>query len=146
MAAAISDYRPKKIQSKKFRRTTSGISIDLEPTLDILTEIASQKVSTGDHRILVGFAAETGDPVPQARIKLQQKGLDLIVANDITLDGAGFDSDTNIVTLLDRNGQMKNLSRLPKLQVAEHILDHVYELLKKNTERLPKKLGLQEQA
>lgn len=146
MAAAISDYRPKEIQSKKFRRTTSGVSLDLEPTSDIIAEVASQKVSTGDHRILVSFAAETGDPVPQARIKLQQKGLDLIVANDITLDGAGFDSDTNIVTLLDRNGQMKNLSRLPKLQVAEHILDHVCELLKKNTERLPKKLGLQEQA
>ena len=139
MVAAVSDFRPKETQSKKIRRKASDINLELEPTIDILTEVASQKVATGDRRVLVGFAAESGDPVPRARIKLQQKGLDLIVANDITLEGSGFDSDTNIVTLLDRNGRMENLSRLPKLQVAEHILNRICELLRENPESLPKK-------
>jgi phosphopantothenoylcysteine decarboxylase / phosphopantothenate---cysteine ligase len=145
MAAAVSDYRPKEIQSKKIRRKASDINLELEPTIDILAEIASQKATTGDRRLLVGFAAESGDPVSQAKIKLQQKGLDLIIANNITLEGAGFDSDTNIVTILNRNGRMESLTRLPKLQVAEHILDHICELLRKNPESLPKKLEIQEQ-
>jgi phosphopantothenoylcysteine decarboxylase / phosphopantothenate---cysteine ligase len=145
MAAAVSDYRPIGIQSKKIRRQGNSIRLDLEPTLDILTEAASQKMTMGDRRILVGFAAESGDPVPQARIKLKQKGLDLIVANDIALEGAGFDSDTNIVTLLDRNGRTESLARLPKLQVAEHILNRVCELLRQNPESLPNKIRIQEQ-
>src|SRR3990172_1757874 len=131
MAAAVSDYRPKGFQSQKIKKSAVSFSLDLEPTPDILTEAASHQASMKGHGILVGFAAETGDPVPKAKAKLRQKGMDLIVANDVTQEGSGFDSDTNIVTLIDRTGRNETLPKLPKLEVAERILDYIRELLRK---------------
>ena len=123
-AAAAADYRPKKRAAEKIRKRGEELSLVLEPTEDILSEIARQK---GD-RIVVGFAAETNDPVAHARAKLQSKKLDFIVANDVSLDGSGFDSDYNTVTILSRSGLERRLPRLPKLQVAQELLDEIVRL------------------
>ena len=132
MAAAVSDFRPKELYSEKIKKTRGEYRLDLEPTPDILKEIGFQEDPLGVRRLLVGFAAESGNPIPQAIVKLEQKGLDLIVANDISLEGAGFDSDTNIVTLIDRTGWTQSLPQQPKLQVAEHILNRIRDLLKRD--------------
>lgn len=97
----------------------------LEATPDILAEVGKRKGA----RILVGFAAETEDLVANARKKLQRKHLDLMVANDVSQAGAGFDCDTNLVKILDAQGGVEELPLLPKRAVAERILDHVAALL-----------------
>jgi phosphopantothenoylcysteine decarboxylase/phosphopantothenate--cysteine ligase len=92
--------------------------LELEPNQDILATIPPQKGG----RTFVGFAAETGDPLPEARRKLTDKGLDLIVANDVSLPGSGFAVDTNLVTLVARNGDPETLPLLDKRAVADHIV------------------------
>ena len=132
-AAAVADYRPQKQSAQKIRSKAKEFSIALEPTVDILAEIAKHK----DGRILVGFAAETpassGTPGSDdlrnsAREKLDAKCLDLIVANDVTLEGSGFDSDYNTVVILGRNGLERQLPRLRKIDVANEILNEVVTL------------------
>ncbi|MBI4464845.1 MAG: bifunctional phosphopantothenoylcysteine decarboxylase/phosphopantothenate--cysteine ligase CoaBC [Acidobacteria bacterium] len=123
-AAAVADYRPQKQESRKIRRSGKELTLVLEPTEDILSAIVSQK---GD-RIVVGFAAETENLVANARAKLQAKKLDLIVANDVSLDGNGFDSDYNQVLILGRAGLERHLPRLPKVQVAHEILNEIVQL------------------
>ena len=100
------------------------LTLELEPTPDILAELGREKGT----RILVGFAAETDRVADNARAKLSRKGADMIVANDVTQEGAGFDTDTNIVTLFLRDGREIPLPKLTKLDVANRILDHVLEL------------------
>jgi phosphopantothenoylcysteine decarboxylase/phosphopantothenate--cysteine ligase len=124
MAAAVADYRPAKPSAQKIKRGTAPLTLELESTPDILAEIASQKGS----RILVGFAAETSDVLENARAKLLRKGADLVVANDVTQEGAGFDVDTNIVTLLRRDGAQLDLARMSKLDLAARLLDEVVSL------------------
>jgi phosphopantothenoylcysteine decarboxylase/phosphopantothenate--cysteine ligase len=124
MAAAVSDYRPVVQREKKIKRGSGGLTVELEPTPDILADIARDKRS----RIHIGFAAETDRVAENARRKLESKKADVIVANDVTSAGAGFDSDTNIVTLYTRTGAEEALPRLPKLDVAHRILDRVVEL------------------
>jgi phosphopantothenoylcysteine decarboxylase/phosphopantothenate--cysteine ligase len=120
----VADYRPVAPQSKKMKRGNSHITLELESTPDILADVARNK---GD-RILVGFAAET-DHVPEhARAKLESKQADLIVANDVTAEGAGFDHDTNVITLYSRDGSEKAFPRMPKIDAAHRILDQVGEL------------------
>ncbi len=128
MAAAVSDYRPAAAQSQKFKRTGERLTLDLEPTPDILAELGRDPVQENRHRVLVGFAAETDRVAENARRKLANKGADMIVANDVTQEGAGFDGDTNIVTLFLRDGQEIPLPKLTKFEVANHILDHVLEI------------------
>jgi len=127
-AAAVADYRPQQRSERKIRSQSRELSLALEPTEDILAEIAAQKGS----RILVGFAAETpGDQEnmrDSARAKLEAKRLDLIVANDVTLEDSGFDSDYNTVLLLGRNGLERRLPRLRKIDVANEILNEVVSL------------------
>jgi phosphopantothenoylcysteine decarboxylase/phosphopantothenate--cysteine ligase len=125
MTAAVSDYRPRSFREQKIRRTDRSFALTLEPTKDILAELSSPKFPGAAGRILVGFAAEAGDPLPQAIVKLRKKRLDLIVANDVTREGAGFDSETNIVTLMDRTGGREDLPKLSKREVAERILDRI---------------------
>lgn len=120
-AAAVADYRPVTPRPKKIKRGTGRLTLELEPTPDILADVARQK----GERIVVGFAAETEDVAAHARAKLAAKGADLIVANDVTQEGAGFDSETNIVTLLGRDGREVVLPRLTKLEVADRVLDEV---------------------
>ncbi|HXQ26648.1 MAG TPA: bifunctional phosphopantothenoylcysteine decarboxylase/phosphopantothenate--cysteine ligase CoaBC [Candidatus Acidoferrales bacterium] len=124
MAAAVSDYRPAAAQSQKLKRGDERLTLELEPTPDILAELGREKGS----RILVGFAAETDRVAENARGKLARKGADMIVANDVTQEGAGFDTDTNIVTLFLRDGREVPLPKLSKFDVANRILDHVLQI------------------
>ncbi|MFO7773637.1 MAG: bifunctional phosphopantothenoylcysteine decarboxylase/phosphopantothenate--cysteine ligase CoaBC [Dehalococcoidia bacterium] len=122
MAAAVSDYRPTRIAEEKMKKTEAGLTLELECTPDILGSVK------GDF-IKVGFAAESSNLVENARQKLQQKGLDLIVANDITASDSGFGADTNRVTIIDREGRIDDLPLVPKREVAERVLDRITELL-----------------
>ena len=124
MAAAVADYRPVAPHSKKMKRTENHISLELESTPDILADVARGKGA----RIVVGFAAETGDVVVHARAKLEAKQADLIVANDVTAEGAGFDHDTNVITLYARDGSEQAFPRMPKIDAAQRILDRLLAL------------------
>ncbi|MBM4341037.1 MAG: bifunctional phosphopantothenoylcysteine decarboxylase/phosphopantothenate--cysteine ligase CoaBC [Deltaproteobacteria bacterium] len=126
-AAAVSDYRPKEVSQKKLKKTASSVSLEMERTRDILGEIGKKK----GKRILVGFAAETEDLVSNARKKLKDKHLDLIVVNDVTKPGAGFASETNQVKFLYPSGEVKDLPMMSKEEVAQVILDEVSGLLKR---------------
>ncbi len=123
-AAAVSDYRPARSADSKVKKRGEPLTLDLLPNPDILREIGAQK----GLRILVGFAAETGDLVRQAERKLKEKHLDLIVANDVTRAGAGFAHDTNVVVIVDFHGNIEELPLLPKRQVARLIFDRVVRI------------------
>jgi phosphopantothenoylcysteine decarboxylase/phosphopantothenate--cysteine ligase len=125
-AAAVSDYRPKVTSEKKIKKGSSDYILALERTKDILEELGKKK----GNRILVGFAAETEDVVANAKKKLLEKNLDLIVVNDVTKPGAGFGSDTNQVKILYPSGQVKDLPLMTKEEVSQFILDDVAKLLK----------------
>jgi phosphopantothenoylcysteine decarboxylase/phosphopantothenate--cysteine ligase len=126
MAAAVSDYRPAAQQDKKLKRGEGSFTLELEPTPDILAELGGERHS----QILVGFAAETNAVSDNARGKLARKRADMIVANDVTQEGAGFDIDTNIVTLYLRDGREIPLPKMTKFEVANQILDRVLEIQK----------------
>ncbi len=130
MAAAVSDYRTQKTAAEKIKKVSEKMSLDLERNPDILLEAGKQK----GRRFIVGFAAETEDLVENARRKLEAKNLDLIVANDVTVPGAGFAGDTNIVKLLSRSGGVEELPLMTKEELAEEILNRV-KLLKKSPPR-----------
>ena len=123
-AAAVADYRPVKKRDTKMKRDDQPLTISLEPTPDILAEVARDK---GD-KLIVGFAAETNNVAANARKKLAAKNADLIVANDVTAEGAGFDQDTNIVTLFARDGRDLPLPKMTKADVAQRVLDEVLRL------------------
>jgi phosphopantothenoylcysteine decarboxylase / phosphopantothenate---cysteine ligase len=124
LAAAVADYRPVEKLNSKIKRNKEPLTLSLEPTPDILASVAQNK---GD-RLVVGFAAETDHVAENARKKLAAKNADLIVANDVTAEGAGFDHDTNIVTLFARDGRDLPLPRMSKSEVAQRILDEVVRL------------------
>jgi len=128
MAAAVADYRPAAAQQQKIKRGEGRITLDLEPNPDILAELGREPANKSGRPILVGFAAETTARADNARSKLARKGADMIVANDVTQEGAGFDTDTNIVTLFTRDGRELPLPKLPKFEVANRILDRILEL------------------
>jgi phosphopantothenoylcysteine decarboxylase/phosphopantothenate--cysteine ligase len=128
MAAAVADYRPAPVQQTKMKRGEGNMTLELEPTPDILAELAREKGS----RILVGFAAETERLAENSRAKLERKGADMIVANDVTQEGAGFDTDTNIVTLYFRGGREIALAKMSKFDVANRVLDQVLEIQKQS--------------
>lgn len=130
-AAAVADYRPKRVADRKIKKDETVPEVTLESTPDILAEVGKRK----ERRVLVGFAAETDDLVANARKKLQRKNLDLMVANDVRQPGAGFDSDTNVVKIVDPRGGVEELPLLPKRAVADRILDRVVKLLKKRGQR-----------
>jgi phosphopantothenoylcysteine decarboxylase/phosphopantothenate--cysteine ligase len=123
-AAAVADYRPVDPSAQKFKRSKESTTLALEPTPDILTSVARDK----GNRFLVGFAAETEHVAENARKKLTGKNADLIVANDVTVEGAGFDHDTNVVTLFARDGRDLPLPRMTKIEVARRILDEIVRL------------------
>jgi phosphopantothenoylcysteine decarboxylase/phosphopantothenate--cysteine ligase len=124
-AAAVADYRPAAPAVQKIKKSAGLPQIALEPTDDILALLGQAK---RPGQTLVGFAAETKNVTEEARRKLMAKNLDWIVANDVSAEGAGFDVDTNIVTLLNSSGQETALTLLPKREVAERILDTVHPL------------------
>jgi len=130
-AAAVSDYRLSKPSKSKLKKSETSHTLELVPNPDILKEIGAQKGA----RIVVGFAAETGDLLRQAERKLKEKNLDLIVANDVTWEGAGFSHDTNHVIMIDLYGEIEEVPLSPKRQVARRILDRVVHLRKKRGSR-----------
>jgi phosphopantothenoylcysteine decarboxylase/phosphopantothenate--cysteine ligase len=123
-AAAVADYRPAEKRAEKIKKTDGSLTVRLEPTVDILREMASTK---GD-KFIVGFAAETTDVGQNARKKLEVKNLDLIVANDVTAESAGFDHDTNVVSLYYRDGRDVALPKMNKAEVAQRVLDEIVRL------------------
>ncbi len=124
LAAAVADYRPVEPHAEKIKKGDAALTISLEPTTDILAEVARNK----GQKIVVGFAAETDHVAENARKKLSAKNADLIVANDVTAEGAGFDHDTNIVTLFSCDGRDLALPKMSKGEVAQRILDEVVRL------------------
>jgi len=120
-AAAVSDYRPESASPSKMKKGDGPVRLELVRTPDILQGLGD---ATGA-RVLVGFAAETEDLVANARKKLEAKNLDLVVANDVTAEGAGFGADTNAVVLLRRDGGRVDVPIASKREVAERILDEV---------------------
>lgn len=125
MAAAVADYQAETIAKGKIKKTNGSISLRLAPTRDILSEVRERR---RPGQLVVGFAAETDNVLKHAAEKLAAKGLDLIVANDVTREGAGFDSDTNIVTLVFPGGRTDELEKASKIDVAHRILDSVVKL------------------
>jgi phosphopantothenoylcysteine decarboxylase / phosphopantothenate---cysteine ligase len=126
MAAAVADFRPASPEQSKIKRGSGGYTLELQPTRDILAEVAAQKaVVQGKPRILIGFAAETDSLASHARKKIAEKGADLIVANNVTEPGAGFDVDTNIVTLFFKDGREEHLPKMSKFDVAGRVLDEL---------------------
>jgi phosphopantothenoylcysteine decarboxylase/phosphopantothenate--cysteine ligase len=123
-AAAVADYRPAAAQPRKMKRAGGRATIELEPTPDILADLARSKGS----RILVGFAAETDRVAENAREKLRAKGADMIVANDVTREGAGFDAETNIVSIFTRDGRAVDVPQMSKFDVANRVLDEILRL------------------
>ena len=124
MAGAPADYRPSEFTPHKIKKTTETLTLPLERNPDIAQTLGEQKTN----QTLVCFAAETNDILENAKKKLIRKNCDLIVANDILAEGAGFGVDTNIVTLLDRDGTCEQLPRASKRDVADAILTKVISL------------------
>ena len=123
MTAAVADFAPVPVTTGKYKKSAmggEGISLQCQPVADILADLGKRK---GPQQTLIGFAAEAGDPDAEASRKLAAKNLDLILANRIDTEGSGFESDTNEVTLLARNGRRETWPRLPKSEVAWRIWD-----------------------
>ncbi|MCL9636449.1 bifunctional phosphopantothenoylcysteine decarboxylase/phosphopantothenate--cysteine ligase CoaBC [Priestia aryabhattai] len=124
-SAAVADYRPKYVFDQKMKKQPGEAVLELERTTDILRTLGERK----EHQLLVGFAAETEQVDEYAQKKLASKNLDMIVANNVTTEGAGFGTDTNIVTLYKRSGESKELPILSKHDVATEVLKEVKEML-----------------
>ena len=122
-AAAVADYRAKQAANTKIKGKRD-LTLELTPNADILAEVAARRTSA----FIVGFAAETNDVAANARAKLESKGIDLLVANDVSQQGIGFDAEDNEVLLLDRWGGVRPLPKMPKGDVADAILSHVVAL------------------
>jgi phosphopantothenoylcysteine decarboxylase / phosphopantothenate---cysteine ligase len=125
-SAAVSDYRPKKIFQQKMKKQSQELVIELERTVDILAELGKRKKA----QFLIGFAAETNHVDEYAKQKLLSKNADMIVANNVMQEGAGFGTDTNIVTFYKANNEKKQFPKLTKHEVAYEILKEAYEAKK----------------
>ncbi|MCC3865839.1 bifunctional phosphopantothenoylcysteine decarboxylase/phosphopantothenate--cysteine ligase CoaBC [Terrisporobacter petrolearius] len=124
-SAAVADYKPKTYSNKKIKKSNDDLVIELGRNKDIAYELGKIKKD----KILVGFAAETNDLIENAKGKVNKKNLDFIVANDLTEKGAGFGTDTNIVKIIDREGNINKYPQMKKDEVANVILDKVKSLL-----------------
>jgi phosphopantothenoylcysteine decarboxylase/phosphopantothenate--cysteine ligase len=123
-AAAVSDYRPEVRQATKIKKKEGPLTVRLERNPDIISEIGRAKGS----RVVVGFSMESDHLIENARAKLKAKGMDLIVANDLTEPGAGFGTDTNIIRIIDRKGAVEAFPLMDKREVAGAILDRVKKI------------------
>jgi phosphopantothenoylcysteine decarboxylase/phosphopantothenate--cysteine ligase len=125
-AAAVADYRPAVRAESKIKKSGAAMTLSLEPTTDILQAVAHTR---RNGLLVVGFAAESDNVVEHARLKLERKRLDAIVANDITQEGAGFDNETNAVTILTRDReQPRSLPLMSKLDAAHRVIDEIARL------------------
>jgi phosphopantothenoylcysteine decarboxylase/phosphopantothenate--cysteine ligase len=133
MAAAVADYRPMRTAEDKIKKGKAGLTVELECTPEIIGSVKGNFIK-------IGFAAESSNVVGNATEKLKQKGLDFIVANDITDSDSGFNADTNRVTIIDREGKIDSLPLLAKREVADKVLDRAAALLSRPKSRRPSKL------
>ena len=124
-SAAVADYKPKSYSDKKIKKKDSDLRIDLCRNKDIAQELGKIK----GNKVLVGFAAETNDVLENAAKKIKKKNLDFIVANDLTMQGAGFSTETNIVKIIEADGRIKEYPKLLKSEVGDIILDKVRDIL-----------------
>jgi phosphopantothenoylcysteine decarboxylase/phosphopantothenate--cysteine ligase len=122
--AAVADFRPVAPAGHKVKKSDARLSLELQPTQDILAELGGKK----GPRILVGFAAETENLVEYARSKLRAKNCDLVVGNQVGQAGSGFEAEENAVVLVSREGDVVEVPRAPKRAIADRILDRVVEL------------------
>jgi phosphopantothenoylcysteine decarboxylase/phosphopantothenate--cysteine ligase len=126
-AAAVADYRPRNVADYKIKKTKQDfLSLELEKTPDILADVSNNR---HENLLIIGFAAETNDVAGYAKSKMERKNLDLVVANDITKKGAGFNSDTNIASIITREGSL-DLPLMPKRELADVIFDEILKLRK----------------
>ena len=124
-AAAVADFRPKRIADDKLKKADGMDSIELEPTKDILKELGKNK----ENRFICGFSMETKNMTENSRKKLENKNLDMIVCNNLKVEGAGFQGDTNVVTVIDKTN-ITELGIMSKTEVADKILDRIAEINK----------------
>lgn len=124
MAAAVSDYRVAAVSQKKIKRGKDTLDLRLVPNADILAELGARK----NGKWLIGFAAETEDLTANAQKKLREKNLDMVVANNVAEFGSGFDGDTNVATIVDRNGAVRSHPLMSKADLADRIYDHFLAL------------------
>jgi phosphopantothenoylcysteine decarboxylase/phosphopantothenate--cysteine ligase len=125
MVAAVADYRPAEVSLIKIKKAGDTLSLELEKNTDIAAELGKVKGS----RILAGFCAETNDLVENAKKKIVSKNLDLIVANDVTAEGAGFGTDTNIIKIVRKDGSIAEVPLMSKLAAAHRIMDEITGIL-----------------
>jgi phosphopantothenoylcysteine decarboxylase/phosphopantothenate--cysteine ligase len=124
-AAAVADYRPHIRMDNKIKKREGELAVRLERNPDIIAEVGKKK----GNRILVGFAVETENLVENARSKLREKNMDLIVANDVTKEGAGFASDTNIIKILGADGNIEDVPLMNKIEAADRILNGIKKII-----------------
>jgi phosphopantothenoylcysteine decarboxylase/phosphopantothenate--cysteine ligase len=122
----VADFRPQQQATEKIKKHQGKLVLELERTDDILGYLGEHK----NKQILVGFAAETEDVLNNAQDKLARKNLDLIVANDLTVEGAGFEVDTNVATIILKDGKAKKLDRMTKKELACVVIDEIVKLFK----------------
>jgi phosphopantothenoylcysteine decarboxylase/phosphopantothenate--cysteine ligase len=123
-AAAVADYHLARVPTQKVKKTAARLSLDLDPTPDILAEVGRKK----GHRLLVGFAAETERLLDEARRKLKSKNCDMVVGNLVNQSGVGFESDSNEVVLAMATGETVELPRASKREIADQIFDEIIKL------------------
>ncbi len=129
MSAAVADFKPVQMADEKIKKDSGLSSIELEPTVDVLREVASRRDSLPALKCVIGFAAESQDLLENARIKLKKKKMNMIVANDISTSDAGFGVDTNRVILLKEDGSAESLPLMTKREVAETIIEITAQML-----------------
>lgn len=127
-SAAVADYRPEAVANNKIKKGEEDLVIRLTRNPDILRSLGAMKK---ENQVLIGFAAETENLVKNAKGKIERKNLDFIVANDLTMEGAGFRGDTNIVTIIDRDGFLQQYEKMTKRDLAEIILDKAKSMSRK---------------
>ncbi|HQG64203.1 MAG: bifunctional phosphopantothenoylcysteine decarboxylase/phosphopantothenate--cysteine ligase CoaBC [Smithella sp.] len=130
-AAAVADYCPSTTAAEKIKKDKKNISLELKNNPDIIAEVGKHK----GNRILVGFAMETQNLLVNATEKLRKKKMDLIVANNLREEGAGFRTDTNVITIIDRDGKTEALGKMTKMEAADAILDRVKKIMKKGNRK-----------
>ncbi len=129
MAAAVADYKPADVSQQKIKKADDDLTLPLERTADILMTVKQRRADTGYPMIVVGFAAESENLVENASDKLQRKGLDLLIANDITAEDAGFQVDANRVLVLDMDGGLHKIDRRSKADIGAYIIERIGGLL-----------------
>ncbi len=129
-AAAVADYRPAHPAENKIKKSDETLTLVIEKNPDILYELGQRKT----HQVLIGFAAETTNVIEYGSAKLRKKNLDMLVANDVSADGAGFKGTTNIATFLFPDGTMEKLDKMEKEELAAMIIDRAADILAKKTE------------